>query len=126
MFDIKNEKWFIRVGNKQEAVAAQEWAFKQGLPWGGKFKLRTDFESWDTKGVSAAIGAGHCGGGCLVQASTSFWERNGHKEIKLTYKLTVDTVTPPELESEQQKQIKALEATIAMAAAQIQKLKEEI
>ena len=126
MFNVKKDKWFIRVASQQEANAAQKWAFAQGLGWGDKFELRTDFYSWDTNGASAAIGSGHFGGGCLGQASSTYWERHGHKEIKLTFAFAVDTVIYPEVESPQQKQIKALEETIAQASAQIQKLKEEM
>lgn len=124
--NILEDKWFIRVANNQEAVAVQEWAFSQGLAWGSKFEVRTDFDKWDGVGSSAAIGSGHFGGNCLGQASASYWERHNHKEIKVTFKFSVDTIVYPEVESPQQKQIKALEETIATATAQIQKLKEGI
>jgi hypothetical protein len=127
MLDVKNDKWFVRVANKQEADAAQEWAFKEGLSWNGRTTLRRDYSEWDMVG-GTAIGSGHCEGGLLGQAGVMYWSRSGHKEIKVTFQtaLSVDTVVLPEVESPQQKQIKALEATIAQAAAQIQKLKEEV
>jgi hypothetical protein len=125
MFDVKNDKWFVRVANKQEAIAAQDWAFSEGLSWNGRTTLRHDYHLWDMDG-GTAIGSGHCEGSVLGQAGVMYWARSGHKEIKLTYKLTVDTVLLPEVESPQQRQIRALEATIAQAAAQIQKLKEEV
>lgn len=126
MFDVKKDKWFVRVANKQEAIAVQEWAFSEGLGWCGSLELRTDFDAWGTDENSKAVGCGHFGGNSLGQAPGTWWESNGHKEIKLTYKFGVDTVIYPEVESPQQKQIKALEETIAQAAAQIQKLKEEM
>lgn len=127
MFNVLKEKWYIRVGSEQEAIAAQEWAFSKGLGWGGSGKvLREDFKHWDKWGESAAIGSGHHGGGSLGQASSEYWSKHGHKEINLTFKLTVDSVVYPHVESPQQEQIRELEETISLAAAQIKKLKEGV
>lgn len=125
MFDLKTDKWFIRVANEAQANAAQEWAFEQGFAWSGNKLLRIDFETWDDDG-SKAIGHGHNGGAGLGQAGTGYWESRGHHELKVDFKLRIVNVVLPEVESPQQKQIKALEETIATAAAQIQKLKEGI
>lgn len=125
MFDMTKDKWFIRVANQQEAISVQSWLMRHGYAWGGSGRLiREDFEGWDSEGGFCAIGMGHMGGGSLGQASPGYWERYGHHEIKVNFKLCVDEVTYPTLESEQQKQIKALEATISQAQEQIKKLKE--
>lgn len=123
MFDLKTEKWFIRVNSEQESIAVQEWAFQQGIGWMNKLELRKDFSTWQ---LPSAIGFGHFGGQSLGQANVDYWERNGHKEIKAELKLSVVDVELPAVESPQQKQIRELEETIATAAAQIKKLKEGV
>lgn len=88
MFDLKNDKWFIRVENEKQAIAVQEWAFEQGFAWNGIKELREDFRIWDKAG---AIGWGHFGGCSLGQARRQYWIDNGHKEIEVTFKTVVDT-----------------------------------
>ena len=123
MFDFKTDKWFIRVENEQQAVAAQEWAFEQGFGWSGRKTLREDFRSWD---MPRAIGCGHGGAGYMGQAPAQYWFVHGHKEIKMSFKVVVDEVVLPVVESQQQKQIRELEETIARATQQIQELKKDI
>lgn len=123
MFDLKNDKWFIRVETEQQCLAVQEWAFEQGLSWAGCQTLRGDFRSWDKP---CAIGHGHFGGSSLGQARIQYWIDNGHHQIDVSFKTTVDKVNLPEVESKQQKQIRELEATVAEAQRQIQELKKDI
>lgn len=123
MFDISKDKWFIAVANAEEAVAVQEWLVTLGCTWDGCFKdtIRRDFHVWG--GPAYAIGMGHHGGS-LGQANVGFWTSWGHKEIKVKLELVVDAYEFPVVQSEQEKQIKALEETINMAQQQIQKLKQ--
>lgn len=125
MFDMSKDKWFIAVANLEEAVAVQEWLREKGITWGynNKNTIRTDIEDWATP---YSIGMGHFGGGTLGQASVDYWMKHGHHEIKVTFKKTVADCEYPVVESEQEKQIKALEETIQKAQEQIQSLKKSV
>uniref|UniRef100_A0AAU6VY17 Uncharacterized protein n=2 Tax=unclassified bacterial viruses TaxID=12333 RepID=A0AAU6VY17_9VIRU len=126
MFDLKTEKWFIRVKSEEQAAAVQQWAFTKGLSWAGCNVLRDDYKEWEKRMGVAAIGSGHYDGRSLGQASPQYWLDNGHKEIEMSFKTVIDSIVYPQVESTQQKQIRELEHTIALATKQIQELKKDI
>lgn len=119
------DKWFIAVADLEEAVAVQEWLRSNGFTWGGLHQnnIRTDMKDWQ---LPYAIGRGHFSGVGLGQESVGYWMKQGHHEVKVTFKKTVADCEYPVLESEQEKQIKALEETIQKAQEQIQNLKKSV
>jgi len=60
----------------------------------------------------------------VMHGSSDPLEKQALKEIKLTFKTTIDSVTFPEVETEQQIKMKQLQETIDKAAKQIKELKE--
>lgn len=127
MFDLKTQPWFIVTNSKEEYRSIQEWLFSQELVWcDGETKVQTAeakyiTNCWMEDGVPMVNRKGFMHG---VGGNS----RPAEIEIFISYetKKTVYAVQFPEVESQQQKDIRALEATIAMAQEQIQKLKQEI
>ena len=120
-FNLKTCKWHINLNSAEESLAAQEWLISQGATWcNGDSSVYTDvvqskcLTNYHVNDKLNSEGIMHC----------SYPYDDPKYELKLKFKISVDTVTYPIVESEQQKQIKALEATIQMAQDQIQKIKE--
>lgn len=116
-FDLKTNPWFIRVNNEQEYNAARDWVKSRGLD----FKYSGDY----FKGLAAISNHLYSDGRiddyiyrCDVEDDLSEYQ-----EIKVTFKTVVDSVTLPEVKTEQQKQIEELEKTILLAQQQIEELK---
>ncbi|ATN92846.1 hypothetical protein QGX11_gp083 [Pseudomonas phage PPSC2] len=130
MFNLKTSKWHILVGSAEENQAAQEWLLSQGITWcNGNRKV--DEGCKQSKVLSNYFSDGrevNKNGFMYSYSGFDNYQHNEEFELKLSYKTTisVDKVVYPTVDSPQQKQIKALEETIAQAAAQIQKLKEGI
>jgi hypothetical protein len=129
-FDICKDKWFFESKSVQERDAFLEWAYDQGMSWQGSTPRSNIFL------ISACVIGGNNGAqGYLgwVHASVGsqggeFYESRGHINISpvFKYKLVVDNVPLPVVESPQQKQIRELEETIAKAQEQIESLKKVI
>lgn len=125
MFDMSKHKWFIAAADLEEVFAVQEWLLSKGYSWSHlpACTVRTDINDWE---FPYAIGMGHFSGDCLGQASVGYWQNAGHHEVKVTFKKIVADCEYPVVESEQEKQIKALEETIQKAQEQIQNLKKSM
>lgn len=120
-FNLKTCKWHINVNSAEEILAAQEWLISQGVTWcNGDSSVDTSvvqskcLTNYHVNDKLNHVGFMHC----------SYSYDDPKYELKLKFKILVDKVIYPIVESEQQKQIKALEATIQMAQDQIQKIKE--
>lgn len=113
-FDLKAAPWFIRVANEQEYNAVREWVKDKGF----KFIYSGD---WYT-GCEGIIYDAEIDGGKVYRLDAED-DINTLHEIKLTFKTVVDSVTLPEVKTEQQKQIEELEKTILLAKQQIETLK---
>lgn len=115
MFDMKKDKWFIRTPNPEISEAVQLWLFEQGLQW--------------------------CGASYTNVAHTNslvlMWTENNkfvwcdeldsdYKEIKLTFKTSVASVEYPIIESQAEKELKALEQKIQELTEQASKLRSAI
>lgn len=113
-FDMHSHPWYIRVANEQEYNAARDWVKSKGF----------DFIYSD----SYYLG---CAGIChdskdddRVYRLDEQEDVDSHSEIKLTFKTVIDSVTFPEVKTEQQKQIEEPEKTILRAQQQIEELKK--
>lgn len=114
-FDLKTNPWWIAVRNREEYELVQNWLLEN---YGTKCiaEYSREFKYLTNTG---------CGG--RVEKS---WVMHGsadkpeHQEIKLNFKTVVDSVTFPEVKTEQQKQIEELEKTILLAKQQIETLKK--
>jgi hypothetical protein len=118
MFNIKTDPWFIRVNSEQEFKIIQDWLQENygcclPLSYSVEFEYLTN-TLWTGQVEDAFIMYGQ--GDPLGTVS--------RKEIKLTFKTTVNSVEYPEVNSPQQIQIEALQETISKAAMQIKLLKE--
>ena len=115
MFDVKKEAWFIRVNNEQEWNAANDWLEEN---YGDDIKCRyvgkaTYLTNTRTDGdVNTYV----MWGGLPPSA----------KEIKLSYKLVVDSAILPETKSQAQKDLEVLQEQIEGLQKQAEKLKESI
>lgn len=116
-FDMKKEAWFIRYKDYYEFKAAKEWITEN---FGccdellyksmGSDKIFTN--TWTDGEICPRV----------------LWGDDPHqnaKEIKLSVKTVIDSVEYPTVETEKEKQLRELEATIAKASEQIKQLKEQ-
>lgn len=118
MFNIKTDPWFIRVNSEQEFDVIQNW-----LEENYGTCLMVEYGSWmeyltntDSGGTVAKARVMH-GNGDPVSTTP-------RKEIKLTFKTTVDSVQYPVVETEQQIKMKQLQETIDKAARELKELRE--
>jgi len=120
--DLMKDKWFFAPRTKEEGIAFQKWAFSKGLSW--STSATTVQNNLGTESIG---GNGHSKGR-LGHASYAWYKDRGHVQISPRFKteVFVDSVELPDLESQQQKQIRELEETIARATQQIQELKKDI
>lgn len=122
-FDMKKEPWYIRINSKAESKAVQEWLFSKGLGWTTRNApdLTVKYENYKficnifTDGIVISS---------LLKTNSQGEIHESAKEIKPTFKAVVDSVTFPEVKTEQQKQIEELEKTILLAKQQIETLKK--
>lgn len=117
-FDMKKEPWYIRVANEQEFNAACDWVKSKGLDFkysGNYFKGLTAISNYMASDGSIYE---------YIHRRDVEDDLSEYKEIKLTFKTVIDSVTFPEVKTEQQKQIEELEKTILLAKQQIETLKK--
>lgn len=125
MFDMKKEKWFIRTPTPEISDAVIEWLKKeQNLKLHNLLDPKTPIEKY---GTEACL----CGDETVKEfgvtySESSFFEEDGWKEIKLTFKTVVDTVEYPSAETQAQKDLKELEQQIAKLSEQAAKLRESV
>lgn len=119
-FNLKKNPWFIRVNNKEESVATQEWLFSNGFKWIGNNPSIVRYA--DSKIICNVFIDGSLSPNLL---KTDYIEEihSSAQEIKLTFKTVVDSVHYPIVKSEQQLKIEELQATIEKAQQQIEQLK---
>ena len=114
-FDMKKEPWYIRVANEQEYELVQNWLLENyGTNCVAEY-------SREFKYLTNTYSGGHVNKSWVMYGSGNKPER---QEIKLTFKTVIDSVTFPEVKTEQQKQIEELEKTILLAKQQIETLKK--
>lgn len=117
-FDMHSKPWFIRVNNEQEYDAAVNWVKSKGLDFkynGGYFKGLAAISNYLELDGSIDDSIYRCDIGD---------DLSKYHEIKFTFKTVIDSVTFPEVKTEQQKQIEELERTILLAQQQIEELKK--
>lgn len=125
MFDMKKDKWFIRTPTPEISETVQLWLFEQGIGWqypvGEKVVHHTN---------AKILMNSSCEKSCFCLADYIDEKYDGQrKEIALTFKTIVDSVTYPEpevIETESQKQMKVLEEQIQKLIVEKDKLKETI
>lgn len=119
MFNIKTDPWFIRVNSKQEFDAIQDW-----LEENYGEKLRANYGT-HMKWLTNTQCDGHINSKLLVMyGSGEPLATTPRKEIKLTFKTTIDSVDYPIVETEQQIKMKQLQETIDKAARELKELRE--
>lgn len=121
MFDMKKDKWFIRTPTSEISEAVQLWLFEQGLRWAGSEEQGKNVQYID----SEAIGFGYGENG-FGHTHVRWWKDNDHKEIKLTFKTSVASVEYPVVETQAEKELKALEQKIQELTEQASKLRSVI
>jgi hypothetical protein len=121
MFDIKNNHWYIETPTQEVFKIVSEWLRQHGLDW-----QHNDKDCQEIRSNAKYITNSRQG----TISKYLMWGSNGQrpdtiaKEIKLNFKIMVDSVVYPEVESPQQKQIRELEETIQKATQQIEQLKK--
>ncbi|WKV20519.1 hypothetical protein 16Q_126 [Pseudomonas phage 16Q] len=128
-FDICKDKWFYQPNSVQGRDAFLEWAYEQGMVWMGLNQRSNEhlIELCCIGGNSYREGQLGWVHGSVAEG-VDFYESRGHIKISpvFKYKLIVDIIPPPVVESPQQKQVRELEETIAKAQEQIESLKKVI
>jgi len=118
MFNIKSDPWFIRVNSEQEFEVIQDWLEENYgcsliTSYNTAFEYLTNTSCWgQIEEAFVMHGRGHP------------LETTSRKEIKLTFKTIIDSVTFPEVESEHQIKMKQLQETIDKAARELKELLE--
>lgn len=117
-FDLKTTPWFIRVANEQEFNAARDWVESLGF----KFEYGNKYE----RGIVAISNYLNSRGEVepIIHRNRVEDDQSEYHEIKLNFKTVIDSITFPEVKTEQQKQIEELEKTILLAQQQIETLKK--
>ena len=119
MFNIKTDPWFILVNSKQEFEVIQDW-----LEENYGEKIRANYGT-HMKWLTNTQHDGYINSKLLVMHGAGDpLKTTARKEIKLTFKTTIDSVTFPEVESEQQIKMKQLQETIDKAARELKELRE--
>lgn len=117
MFDIKKDAWFIRVNNEQEWSAAHDWLEENyGKRIGRSYLYPTSLTNTEVDGD-------------VYYRLMWTEDRKPHesaKEIKLSYKLVVESAILPETKSQAQKDLEILQEQIAELQKQAEKLKSNI
>ena len=117
MFDIKKDAWFIRVNNEQEWSAANDWLEENyGKRIGRSYLYPTSLTNTEVDGD-------------VYYRLMWTEDRKPHesaKEIKLSYKLVVESAILPETKSQAQKDLEILQEQIAELQKQAEKLKSNI
>lgn len=116
-FNLKTNPWLIRVTNEQEYNAARKW-----LDENFGYYLDTGYATYMV-GLTNTDDYGEICSHVMWMNEDSLKSTERY-EIKLSYKTVVDSVTFPEVKTEQQKQIEELEKTTLLAQQQIETLKK--
>lgn len=118
MFNIKTDPWFIRVNSEQEFEAIQDW-LQENYGCSLIASYNTAFEYLTNTSCTGQIEE------AFVMHGRGYpLETTSRKEIKLTFKTIIDSVTFPEVESEHQIKMKQLQETIDKAARELKELRE--
>lgn len=116
-FDMSKEPWFIRYSNKEEFKLVDEWVKENyGDSLGVFYQNTMAMTNIDQSGIIR--------GNVMWLNEEHIKSGPERHEIKLTFKTVIDSVTFPEVKTEQQKQIEELEKTILLAQQQIEELKK--
>ena len=118
MFNIKSDPWFIRVNSEQEFNVIQDW-LQENYGCSLITSYKTAFEYLTNTSCTGQIEEAF-----VMHGRGNPLETTSRKEIKFTFKTTIDSVTFPEVESEQQIKIKQLQETIDKAARELKELRE--
>ena len=118
MFNIKTDPWFIRVNSKQEFKVIQDW-LQENYGYSLITSYNTSFEYLTNTSCTGQIEEAF-----VMHGRGNPLETTSRKEIKLTFKTTIDSVQYPEMETEQQVKMKQLQETIDKAARELKELRE--
>lgn len=114
-FNLKTQPWFIRTETPEQRIAAQEWLFEQGMAWDSGSREAFD---WNFQCLTNTSSSG--------DKTLSFGHipkpHKSAQEIELTYKTTVNNVVYPDIESERDKEIKAIRKEQEALAARLKAL----
>ena len=116
-FDMKKEPWFVRYSNEEEFKLIDEWVKENygdslGMFYQNAVAMTNINQDGFIPGNIMWLNEDHINSGPV------------RHEIKFTFKTVIDSVTFPEVKTEQQKQIEELEKTISLAKQQIEQLKK--
>lgn len=114
-FDLKIQPWHIKIGNEQEFNAAVAWRKEQGMNW--QFPVMC--KGYYQKEAVRLTNVFYCGDVCTyIMWGTEDTPCQGH-EIKLSYKVVVDSVEYTQVKTEAQLKHEQL-------MQKIQELQEEV
>ena len=118
MFNIKADPWFIRVNSKQEFEVIQDWLEENyGCILISNYSSAFEY-------LTNTASDGQVEEAFVMHGQGNPLETTSRKEIKLTFKTTIYSVTFPEVETEQQIKMKQLQETIDKAARELKELRE--
>lgn len=114
-FDMKTQPWFIRIESEEQFKAVDDWLLVN-------FGQRVDLPYYG--GVSFLTNASKSGRiyDEFIYVSDAEYAPDGCKEIKLSFKTTVDLASLPEVETPEQVEIKRLTKIIEDAQENLAKL----
>ena len=118
MFNIKSDPWFIRVNSEQEFEVIQDW-LEENYGCSLITSYNTAFEYLTNTSCTGQIEEAF-----VMHGRGHPLETTSRKEIKLTFKTTVDSVEYPVVETEHQIKMKQLQETIDKAARELKELRE--
>jgi len=118
MFNIKTDPWFIRVNSEQEFDAVQDW-----LEENYGERMRANYGTY-MKWLTNTQCDGYVSSKLVMHGTGDPLKTTPRKEIKLTFKTTIDSVQYPAVETEQQIKMKQLQETIDKAARELKELRE--
>ena len=118
MFNIKSDPWFIRVNSEQEFEVIQGW-LQENYGCSLITSYNTAFEYLTNTSCTGQIEEAF-----VMYGRGNPLEATSRKEIKLTFKTTIDSVQYPEMETEQQVKMKQLQETIDKVARELKELRE--
>lgn len=126
MFDMKKDKWFIRTPTPEISEAVIEWLKKQHDLFLHKSINSSDLhKDYGLKTCLSGDGPNTAIHGVCYSPS-DFYEREDFQEIKLTFKTSVASVEYPFVETQAEKELKALEQKIQELTEQASKLRSVI
>lgn len=114
-FNLKTQPWFIRTKTPEHRFVVQEWLFEQDIYWhsGGRKLMYGNFSCLTNVQSDGVV--------CNYVMHTGSPHPSA-QEIKLTYKTTVNNVVYPNVESDRDKEIKAIRKEQGSLAARLKAL----